>query len=192
MPYIQPPARPRWWLRLLLWVTKKVAGRDMSLPRLLTWSPKLAVASGLLESAATRAEGKLTPRLLKLVRLEVSLRAACAFCLDMNSPGYAAIGITSEEILALQRHESLERIGTLSAAERSALKLVRALTQTPISIDQEIAGEALRHFSEREYLLLAATCAQVNYWARLAQGLGVAPEGFAPDCEWLYKPANAN
>ena len=39
-------------------------------------------------------------------------------------------------------------------------------------------GQRLRDsFSEREIVALAATSAQVNYWARLIQGLGCPPEG---------------
>jgi alkylhydroperoxidase family enzyme len=154
----------------------------MVLPRLLSWSPQLALASGILEAAATKPEGALTPRLLKMLRLDVSLRASCAFCLDMNAVDFEAVGILRSEMEALQKGTHPDRIDTLVATERLALRLARALTETPISMDTNLAAEARRLFSEREYLLLVATCAQVNYWARLAQGLGIAPEGFAPDC----------
>lgn len=173
------------WLRPFLWLSQKIARRDMVLPRLLSWSPKLALASGLFEGAATKPGGALTPRLLKLVRLEVSLRAGCAFCLDMNAMAFAQIGITRAEIDALQKGVHPDRITTLTAMERAALSLARAVTQTPIAVDLKLAEEVRSHFTEREYLLLVATCAQVNYWARLAQGLGVAPEGFTPECSWL-------
>ncbi len=190
MPYLRMPERLGLWMRLFLWITKKIAGKDMALPRLLAWSPKLALASGILEAAATRPEGALTARLLKLVRLEVSLRASCAFCLDMNAVDFADVGITRAEITALQSEQPPETIATFSAAERAALQLARALTATPIVVNDTLAREVRQHLSEREYLLLTATCAQVNYWARLAQGLGIAPEGFAADCGWLkpYTP----
>lgn len=189
MAYIAPPQRPVFWLRFFLWITTKIAGRDMALPRLISWSPKLALASGFFEAAATRPEGTLTQRLLKLVRLDVSLRASCAFCLDMNAADFARAGIQRIELEALQQGKPPECIATLNMAEKLALQLARALTQTPIGIQPQLAAEARALFTEREYLLLVATCAQVNYWARLAQGLGVAPEGFAADCEWLYAPA---
>ena len=33
-------------------------------------------------------------------------------------------------------------------------------------------------FEPRELVVLAATAAQVNYWARLIQALGIPPAGF--------------
>lgn len=154
----------------------------MVLPRLLSWSPKLALASGIFEAAAIKPEGALTPRLLKMLRLEVSLRASCAFCFDMNAVDFETVGILRSEIKAMQKGIHPDSIDTISAAERLALRLARSLTETPIAMNTNLAAEVRRFFNEREYLLLVATCAQVNYWARLAQGLGIAPEGFSQDC----------
>lgn len=148
----------------------------------MAWSPKLLLASGMLEAAATRPEGRLTPRLLKLLRLQVSLRASCAFCFDMNAAEYEAAGVTTAELAALQKLTAPQKVRTFSAAEQAALQFALEITATPIAVQPQTAHELRRHFSEREYLLIAATCAQVNYWARLAQGLGVPPEGFALSC----------
>jgi alkylhydroperoxidase family enzyme len=35
------------------------------------------------------------------------------------------------------------------------------------------------NFNEREIVILASTAAQVNYWARLIQALGIPPAGFS-------------
>jgi alkylhydroperoxidase family enzyme len=40
-----------------------------------------------------------------------------------------------------------------------------------------------QHFTEREIVILASTAAQVNYWARLIQALGIPPAGFSDHCE---------
>jgi hypothetical protein len=42
-----------------------------------------------------------------------------------------------------------------------------------------------QRFSDREIVVLAATIAQVNYWARLNNGLGIPSGGFFDDraCE---------
>ena len=37
-------------------------------------------------------------------------------------------------------------------------------------------------FSERELVILATTAAQVNYWARVIQALGIPPAGFTDAC----------
>ena len=35
------------------------------------------------------------------------------------------------------------------------------------------------NFDEREIVILASTAAQVNYWARLIQALGIPPAGYS-------------
>ena len=155
----------------------------------MAWAPKVALASGILEAAATKPEGKLTTRLLKLIRLQVSFNASCAFCYDMNVVDYEKAGLTTAEVEALQRKTAPQKISSLSPAEQAALQLAREVTATPIAVQSQTAAAVLAHFNEREYLLIAATCAQVNYWARLMQGLGVPPVGFSESCNLspLYK-----
>ena len=41
------------------------------------------------------------------------------------------------------------------------------------------------HFSDRAFTLIAATVAQVNFWTRLIQGLGVSEAGFSEDLALL-------
>lgn len=180
--YIAPPSRLPWYLRPFLWLGDKVAGKKLLPGRLLAWAPRVAFASGILETAAVKAEGNLTARILKLLRLQVSLSASCAFCFDMNAAGYDQAGLTPAEIQALQKLTPPQKIRSLSPAERAAIQFAREVTATPIAMRAKTAEELRAHFSEREYLLIAATCAQVNYWARFMQGLGVPPAGFSKEC----------
>jgi len=186
--FIAPPQKINPLLRIFIWIADKVAGKKLLPPRLLAWAPKVAIASGILEAAATKPEGRLTPRLLKLLRLQVSFSASCAFCFDMNAVDYEQAGLTTAEVQALQKLTSPQKIRSLSATERAALQFAIEVTATPIAVRAETAAELRSHFSEREYLLIAATCAQVNYWARLMQGLGVPPAGFSDRCTSTPRP----
>ena len=48
----------------------------------------------------------------------------------------------------------------------------------------ELAIEELKKkFNEREIVILACMAAQVNYWARLIQALGIPPAGFSNQCD---------
>jgi alkylhydroperoxidase family enzyme len=48
--------------------------------------------------------------------------------------------------------------------------------------------ELKAHFTERELVVLASTAAQVNYWGRLIQALGIPPAGFSGQCELPARP----
>ena len=52
-------------------------------------------------------------------------------------------------------------------------------------MDSGLLGELLATFSEREMVVMASTIAQVNFWTRMIQGLGVPPAGFSGTCSIL-------
>jgi len=56
------------------------------------------------------------------------------------------------------------------------------LSATP-TLPDEVLAEVNAVFTPREVVVLATTSAQVNAWARLIRGLGVAPAGFSDTCE---------
>jgi alkylhydroperoxidase family enzyme len=50
--------------------------------------------------------------------------------------------------------------------------------QTPLKFHPDLVERVKAAFTEREFVILASTAAQVNYWARLIQALGIPPAGF--------------
>ena len=151
----------------------------MLVPKLLAWYPKVAISSGILESLVAHGGKDLNNRMLKLIRIQASLTVACPFCIDMNSFKYEEDGISKQEILALAGKFNLSDIKTFSTQELLALEYTRQLSQTPIRLTKELVDEVKGAFTERELVILSSTIAQVNYWARLIQGLGAPPEGFS-------------
>jgi AhpD family alkylhydroperoxidase len=171
--FIEPPARPALWLRPLLWLAERIAGKPLLPARVMSWSPRTALGSGVLEVARAMPTGRADSRLLKLVRLQVSFAVACPFCIDMNSDELESARITPAELAALQAGAA-ERF---AEHERAALRYALALCRTPIVMPVPLLQEVRALFTEKERVTLAATVAQVNHWARLIQGLGLgAPE----------------
>jgi alkylhydroperoxidase family enzyme len=62
------------------------------------------------------------------------------------------------------------------------MEYTRLVSQTPLKLSGDFIDELEGHFNEREIVILAITAAQVNYWARLIQALGVPPAGFSDHC----------
>ncbi len=180
--FIDPPAKYPLFLRLGIWISRKVTGKDLLPARLLAWYPKAAIGSGVLESLVAHGKKDLNPRILQLVRMQVSVVVSCPFCMDMNSFEYQQHAITAPEISALQGETDIEAVPTFSAQEKLALKYARLLSQTPLAVPPEFGRTLAQHFTERELVILASTAAQVNYWARLIQGLGIPPAGFSDNC----------
>jgi alkylhydroperoxidase family enzyme len=76
---------------------------------------------------------------------------------------------------------ALETVSTLGSRERLAIQYARLVSQTPLKFQPEIVAQVRAEFNEREFVILATTAAQVNYWARLIQALGIPPAGFGDE-----------
>ena len=146
--------------------------------RILAWYPKAAIGSGMMEALVAHQDGRIDQRMLKLVRMAASFATACPFCIDMNSHEHASLGIDAHEVAALRGQTALEDIKSFSTREQLAIQYARLISQTPLKFQPELIAQIKQHFSEREIVILASTAAQVNYWARLIQALGIPPAGF--------------
>jgi alkylhydroperoxidase family enzyme len=183
--YIGPPARMPWFLRLALILVERRLGKRLEANRILSWYPKAFWGSGLMEALVAHDESEVPKRLLKLIRIYVSFLASCPFCIDMNAKEYSESGLGDEEILALRGIKSFEEVGSITEAEAAALEYARCATSTPVAFTAEVIESLRSHFSERAIVIIASTCAQVNFWTRLIQSLGVQPAGFSTECPIL-------
>ena len=181
--FINPPVKIPFYLKIGLYISKKVTRKDLLVPKLLAWYPRVAISSGILESMVAHGGKDLNKRLLKLIRIQASLTVSCPFCIDMNSFKYEQDGISKQELFALAGKFELSDVETFSCQELVAIEYTRHLSQTPIKIPKELVDEVKETFTEREIVILSSTIAQVNYWARLIQGLGAPPEGFSNTCD---------
>lgn len=181
--YIKPPKRIPIFIKLGLFITKKVTKKDLLVPKLLAWYPKVAVSSAILESMIAHGKKDLNERILKLVRIQCSLSVECPFCIDMNSFEYEKSGISEEEMQGLMGKIKFEHICTFSTKERLAIEYAKLISETPIKIPIEFIERVKSEFTEREIVILSSTAAQVNYWARMLKSLGVPPAGFSDKCD---------
>lgn len=179
---IAEPRRLGPLLRLGVWFTERTTGRRMLPARLLAWYPKAALGAGVLESLIAHHEP--SPRLLALVRVTASMVANCPFCVDMNSFGTQEAGVDPDELVALRSFltspdaAQADQLATLSPRERTAVAYARAISSTPLSFGDDLRRDLTDQFSEREIVILATTAAQVNFWARTIQALGIPAAGF--------------
>jgi alkylhydroperoxidase family enzyme len=185
MSYIDPPARIPLLLRALLWIVERRLGRKLLANRILTWYPKAFLGSGIMEGLVAHDEPELSRRLLGLVRIYTSFLVSCPFCIDLNSREFERKGITEEEIRALQGRVPMDEVPTLTGQEKAALRYVECMCRTPVEFTTEAVEDVKAHFTPRGMVILASTCAQVNFWTRLIQSLGVPPAGFSSECSVL-------
>lgn len=177
MPILPLPTRIPWLLRPMLWLTRRITGKDPIPARLLAWFPKGAVGAGLFELLAAGAPSDLDGRSLAVARIVASAVSGCPFCLDMNAATWKRAGLTPLELEVLFADDEAREAG-LGGREAVAARYARALSRTPVLVPPELIAALEAHFTPREVVVLAATIAQVNFWTRFNQGLGVPAAGF--------------
>lgn len=174
---VEPPAHLPFVLRPFLWLARRITGKDPLPGRLLAHFPKGALGVGAFEAAAAGAPADLDARSLAIARIVSSAVAGCPFCLDMNAATWKRAGLTDAELVALVevRRDGWERLGP---REHAAARYAEALSKTPVVLDDALTKELRARFSPKELVVLATTIAQVNFWSRFNQGLGVPSAGF--------------
>lgn len=185
---LKPPQRIPFYLRIGIWVSEKVTGKKMMPARLLSWSPRSAIGSGFLESLVVHKDTSLSPRFLKLIRLQVSFKVGCPFCIDMNGHDFGLFQITPEEVNQLKEQVYPVEFKTFSKVERVALEYALRLSETPPNLDEDFQNRLKAEFSDREIVILTVTVSQVNYWTRLIQGFNLPPAGFNQNCTLPLTP----
>lgn len=182
MAVIKEPNIPKPIEWLISFAEEKI-GAKMMPARLLLWTPKAFVSSMILEGLIAHKKGKVSPRLLKLIRMQVSLLISCPFCIDMNSGKFRDYQISEEEIQGMQKIIPLKDIESLSYGEKLTLYYIRGIVRTPIKQNPKVVERMTQFFSESEFATIVTTVAQVDYWTRVIQGFGIAPAGFMESCD---------
>jgi AhpD family alkylhydroperoxidase len=107
-------------------------------------------------SAALRANGTLSPRLLELVRLRIAFFNQCRSCIAVRYQSAIDDGLDEDAVCSLERPADAEN---LSAAERSALRFAELFATNHLAIDDAVYDELREHFSEDELVELGLNCA---------------------------------
>ncbi len=181
-PFIKAPQIPKILDRIIIFVENKI-GKKMMPARLLLWTPKAFISSMILEGLVAHKAGKLSPRTLKLIRMQVSLLVTCPFCIDMNSANFRDYNISEEEVQCMQGRLKLSQVETLSIEEKLILAYIRGLIRTPIKHNPRVVKAMKKVFTEKEFATIVTTLAQVDYWTRVIQGFGIPPAGFLETCD---------
>lgn len=150
--------------------------------RVLTWSTELGIASGALELFIEKGARKiLEPRMVYIIRMQVSFAASCPYAIDVNSWTYKDHAITGDEIRAMRGELPIDEAATFSDREKAALKYARAMSGTPPRFGEVLLTDLRRLFSHDEIIAVAALAAKVNFWARFIESQRIKPAGYTED-----------
>lgn len=118
----------------------------------------------------------LERQLLELMRLRVSQKNGCAYCVDMHHKELKKLG---ESELRLSSLCVWEETPYFSEKERAVLAFADALTglkRTPFP--DEVYNPLLSYFSKEEISVLTLAVTQINTWNRLMKVFAFTPGNY--------------
>lgn len=119
---------------------------------------------------AIMGAGTVERRIKELVYLAVSYANECPYCTAAHIGTAKKIGISDEELRALQTEQNQ----FFSAPERAAINYARELTREVAVND---TGEPLfAHFNDEQVVEITLVVSMANFTNRFNNGLGLAPE----------------
>ena len=114
--------------------------------------------------------GSVDRRIKVLVYLASSFANKCAFCIASNLPGARKVGMTEQQIQALEQ----ERDEAFTEPERAAIHYARELTRTAHA---DAAREPMfLHFTHEQVVEITLVIAMSNFTNRFNNGLAILPE----------------
>ena len=125
--------------------------------------------------SAVVGPGSVERRIKVLVYLVVSYANQCAFCIAANLPSGRKVGLTDQQVSAIQnqKDEGFSAEG-FSDAERAAIRYARELTR---SAKPGAARDALsKFFNDEQIVEITLVAAMANFTNRFNNGLGILPE----------------
>ncbi len=107
---------------------------NLGVASIISRLPAAAEALGAL-TAALRARGSLSPRLLELVRLRIAFFNQCRSCIAVRYQSAIDDGLDEDSVCSLERPADAEN---LSDAERSALRFAELFATNHLAIDDGV------------------------------------------------------
>ncbi|MFZ1163291.1 carboxymuconolactone decarboxylase family protein [Mycobacterium sp.] len=120
------------------------------------------------------AQSGLSPVLLTLVYLRVSLINGCAYCIDMHSRELRELGVPTETIALVPVWEEAGEL--FDARERAALAWAEVVTRISTTGAPDSAyAQVSEHFEDKELVDLTIAIGMMNTYNRLAISFRAPP-----------------
>jgi alkylhydroperoxidase family enzyme len=147
----------------------------LNLFRMLAHSPPVLAGFAKLGGALLQ-DSALDPRLREMAIVRLGLLAGASYEVEKHTAIAKAVGVTDEELRALQPSESPEALG---GPARAVIELTDELFGS-VRADDAVLERARRHLDDRQLVELVVTIGYYGLVCRVLETLGVDREGALP------------
>ena len=151
--------------------------------RTMARRPHIARAFTELNKAVMKCEGAVTPEFKRLIGYVTSYVSGCRYCQAHTILGSQRFGSTDERLNDAWNHAASPHF---TPAEKAALAFAQAAAQVPNAVDDEVASELHRHWSDDDIVEIMAVIALFGYLNRWNDSMGSALEDLPVDAAEKY------
>ena len=121
-------------------------------------------------------ESSIDYSMLELIRLRVSQKNGCAYCVDMHHKESAHAAVPEIKLVSLV---AWEEANCFSDKERAVLRFADSLTKLDrAGLADEVYQSLLKFFSKEEICFLTLCVCQINTWTRLMKTFRSEPGNY--------------
>jgi uncharacterized peroxidase-related enzyme len=151
--------------------------------RTMARRPHIARAFTELNKAVMKCEGAVTPEFKRLIGYVTSYVSGCRYCQAHTILGSQRFGSTDERLNDAWNHAASPHF---TPAEKAALAFAQAAAQVPNAVDDEVASDLRRHWSDDDIVEIMAVIALFGYLNRWNDSMGSALEDLPVDAAEKY------
>lgn len=164
--------------RLMQWYSRRTYGDVLDVGLAMSHNRPVLVASALFERRLARWK-TLDPQLKQLAVMAAAVRIGCSWCVDFGYYEAHARGIDLAKLSEVPRWQEST---VFTAVERRVLEYADAVTATPPTVTDELAGALRSDLGDAALVELTMMVAVENQRSRVNAALGLASQGFSESC----------
>jgi alkylhydroperoxidase family enzyme len=123
---------------------------------------------------------RLDPNLKVLAEMAAAAAIGCSWCMDFGYYVAHSNGLRVDKLREVPRWRQSDAFGD---TERRVLEYAEAMTATPPTVTDELAGALRSELGDDGFVELTAIVALENQRSRINSALGLVSQGFSDRCE---------
>jgi len=122
---------------------------------------------------------RVDPNLSSLATMAAASAVGCSFCLDL---GYFMAHNKNLDVAKAREVPRWRESDAFTSLERKVMTYAEAMSQTPLTVTDEMSAELLEELGAPALVELTARIAALNLGARSNIALGIRAQGFSTAC----------
>ncbi|MFE0099712.1 carboxymuconolactone decarboxylase family protein [Streptomyces sp. NPDC059009] len=174
------------FVRAVEWYSKRTYGKVMDPTMAMAHNPRVLSTYARFEMSLKKWK-KLDPELKALAVMASAASIGCSWCMDFGYWENHERGMSPQKLRDVPAWRDSD---VYTPLERDVMEYAEAMSATPPTVDDDLAGRLLSALDEAAFVELTEMIAVENLRSRTNAALGLTSQGFKDSCD-IQRPQTA-